>query len=102
MQGLLLFKNSIKFFFVFIVCWSGSTIPLSTFFFSHVLTNSVVLSISQLLTVNWFLSTYKHWVGKREWNHPFEIMISGKLFRQILDKFLVSPSAKCKSSSVST
>ncbi len=30
-------------------------------------------------------------VGKREWNHPCKNMISGKLFRQILDKFLVSP-----------
>ena len=55
------------------------------------MTYNVTSSTSQLLTVNWFLSTYKHWVVKREWNHPFEIMISGKLFRQILDKFLVSP-----------
>jgi len=33
-------------------------------------------------------------VGKREWTHPFEIMISGKLFRQALDKFLKSPVAQ--------
>ena len=59
--------------------------------YNHLLTYNVTSSTSQLLTVNWLMSTYKHWVGKREWNHPFEIMISGKLFRQILDKFLVSP-----------
>ena len=33
-------------------------------------------------------------MGKREWTHPFEIMISGKLFRQALDKFLKSPVAQ--------